>query len=1199
MKYIKSKGGYYFKEYKNGKKKRISKEEFMKHKKYKNGKKKRISKKEFMKHAKSITKKPTKKVTKKQKGGQNSKFCSFYIQGLIDLWCPALVIKDSNEQEFLYTCFPGTSTTEYWKIPRESIEPNHIYEEIHHSDKLIKELSEPGSLQNPERVTKLSVWDIIKKKLEQIKKLYEYLENINLIRFFDELFECYRKTYRNNSNLNPFNDSKIFELVAQMKNSKLVKLYELLPPKILEILHKYNIWNNYIFVFLEKCCDSGQEIFKHKKNILIKYKEPIFKEETSIQDCYEWWKDLSTKGYYKDTEDSKDLNKIKRGKDFVPSCNWILIPTLERFNKILNETNFKLNLELHLLIVFINQVLRILNNYIQYKDGQITNESIDDAYDEFERYLNSLDKLLEDRHYKYCYHCIEIHNKWYEKRIKKGYGNKAFTKLRTYYKSNNVEKSKEREKRFNSNYQKSMNYFNDLCYGNNGKLFPFAFMPTTFHYGFKKFLKQYVCGISIFMTIYQDEENAVHPGIFHPVSHIVHNIGGHHGFINYNYSEGGTRYYQTLLNDYENLKNLEEYKKYLTIKKYLIEALEKNEDASKVLFYLYHEAGMNLIYKYMYFKCNINTGKETEKGSRKHLGQTLSFDNLKNEYTSKIHQGWGEEILPEIFKTYDIKTHKFKITDMRKYYITYNPLLMYIILTEFLTRGDKQHFWETLNRQFSDELTLNNDLENSLELIKNTLKQMLKPPATEELAVEPTEPAAEPTEKIISYITELPKKPIIYISKLPKKPISEPLDILERYFPNELLSFYQKVIYNNKGLDTLNLRDLNCSRSVLPNSSPNLIEISIQFIETLVEEIKDNNIESLKILFSLMFYVYKSEPYIEYFRNKQINSKYNDKLNSFKLSFIDRLKALSKNNDNIELNVSNIKNIVTTFNLHNIIPILSSFFKRFYDFCISNNYQRKKYLVFRGSGSGYRINEHINNIIFNDKSPISTSIDYVKALVSFGKGTSIDGRIYFVFIDESKFTDSLPFYISDIFSNELEVLIPPNTKMLVSPLPYQNLLHKNLTVEIKGLECILNKNRAPFKDLSFSLLRHKTFLMTNISNSDNINIQFKQNYYSQIILPTYLLHNSLKKNSTISIQLNSNRAIELIYYKSYFEYAFYYRERIKNEKLCIILINPQSQSREQFIFNYNSLTNKIRFISPSGNSYNLEVDREYDFNLIR
>ena len=48
---------------------------------------------------------------------------------------------------------------------------------------------------------------------------------------------------------------------------------------------------------------------------------------------------------------------------------------------------------------------------------------------------------------------------WYEKRIKKGYGNKAFTKLRTYYKSNNVEKSKEKENRFNSNYQKCMTLF--------------------------------------------------------------------------------------------------------------------------------------------------------------------------------------------------------------------------------------------------------------------------------------------------------------------------------------------------------------------------------------------------------------------------------------------------------------------------------------------------------------------------------------------------------------------------------------------------------------------------------------------------------------------------------------------------------------------------------------------------------------------
>ena len=38
MKLHKTKSGYYYKEYKSGKKKRISKKEFMKHKEYKNGK---------------------------------------------------------------------------------------------------------------------------------------------------------------------------------------------------------------------------------------------------------------------------------------------------------------------------------------------------------------------------------------------------------------------------------------------------------------------------------------------------------------------------------------------------------------------------------------------------------------------------------------------------------------------------------------------------------------------------------------------------------------------------------------------------------------------------------------------------------------------------------------------------------------------------------------------------------------------------------------------------------------------------------------------------------------------------------------------------------------------------------------------------------------------------------------------------------
>ena len=80
-------------------------------------------------------------------------------------------------------------------------------------------------------------------------------------------------------------------------------------------------------------------------------------------------------------------------------------------------------------------------------------------------------------------------------------------------------------------------------------------MPTTFAYGFKKFLKQYVCGISIFMTIYQDEENAVHPGIFHPFSHIVHNIGGHHGFLEYNNQVMVVlNTYKTLIKDYETFR---------------------------------------------------------------------------------------------------------------------------------------------------------------------------------------------------------------------------------------------------------------------------------------------------------------------------------------------------------------------------------------------------------------------------------------------------------------------------------------------------------------------------------------------------------------------------------------------------------------------------------------------------------------------
>ena len=147
---------------------------------------------------------------------------------------------------------------------------------------------------------------------------------------------------------------------------------------------------------------------------------------------------------------------------------------------------------------------------------------------------------------------------------------------------------------------------------------------------------------------------------------------------------------------------------------------------------------MNLIYSSMYFK--LTKGKENRSPGQQRIGRTLSFNDLVKEHQTKISNGWGKEILPEIFK--------IKITNMRKYYITYNPLLMDIILTEFLTRGDKQHFWEKLNRQFRDELTLNNDLANSLELIKNTLKQMLKP-------AEESEEESKKEPNIISIITGL------------------------------------------------------------------------------------------------------------------------------------------------------------------------------------------------------------------------------------------------------------------------------------------------------------------------------------------------------------------------------------------------------------------------------------------------------------
>lgn len=191
----------------------------------------------------------------------------------------------------------------------------------------------------------------------------------------------------------------------------------------------------------------------------------------------------------------------------------------------------------------------------------------DEAYLQFNKYLTTLDNLVDNnkslsRTYSLYYNCLEAHNEWYKIRVSKGFSDEVYTKMRTW-KSSHIFKSA--QDKFSNSYDKSINYIKDLCSGK--KAYPFAFIPTTFHYNFKKFLKQYVCGISIFLTLYTDVHGQVHNGIFHPITHITHNLGGHHGLLNYNNKNEGTRYYRTLLNEYEKLNDYDDYILYINQKK--------------------------------------------------------------------------------------------------------------------------------------------------------------------------------------------------------------------------------------------------------------------------------------------------------------------------------------------------------------------------------------------------------------------------------------------------------------------------------------------------------------------------------------------------------------------------------------------------------------------------------------------------------
>ena len=386
---------------------------------------------------------------------------------------------------------------------------------------------------------------------------------------------------------------------------------ENVPKEVLDILKQSPFWNNYIIpLFVAKKRHQNKEMRKQFRNENgdIRYQlsiflEPLFIQDVTPQECYTWWLELATKGCLPESGESIQRRE-NESSNWIPVIEWYVIPTLSRFEEILEDPNCFRNLELHLLIVLVNQVIKILDNYIKYKGNkrQFKNTSMvhfygnqneyqlsnsyskknkgnkntsmvnfykkneyqlsnsyskknreNVAYQEFKDFLDEITILCDSRKYKDFKKCALSHDKWYMKRVYKGF-----------------------ELDPNSKRLNGKQLYNQVYkeYINTSYSLPILIMPMVYNHGYKSYLKQYVCGI----VLYYSTTFSAHEGLIsHPVAHIWHNIGFH--------SQNLLKYYQSINNfkyfNYVMLYNLNILSK-------IYQSINSN-DLSFLLFQIYHE----------------------------------------------------------------------------------------------------------------------------------------------------------------------------------------------------------------------------------------------------------------------------------------------------------------------------------------------------------------------------------------------------------------------------------------------------------------------------------------------------------------------------------------------------------------------------------------------------------------------------------
>ncbi len=475
-----------------------------------------------------------------------------------------------------------------------------------------------------------------------------------------------------------------------------------LPPEVLEILRQSIFWNNYIIpLFLAKKKHQGKEMKKNNNRLSI-FLEPL--KDVTLQQCYEWWFQLATNGCL---DSSREIQQSTNNKprDWIPSKDWYVIPTDERFQEILdlksNKKNadcFK-NLELHLLIVLVNQVIKILDNYIQYKNNKrqlyskmskenknkyykntgnlpYRNKSVENrkinkgnrenvAYKEFKEFLDKIQVLCESRQYVKFKECALSHDDWYRKRIHRGYYNSTYL----------------------SSYQKYTDTYRDII--DNIYDLPILVMPMVYSHGYQNFLKQYVCGIFLYYsTTFEAHGNQV----AHPIGHIMHNIGFH-----------SKEYFE----EFSKFPTFNHFNECMLYRLSIILQVYKDIKLCELLFDIVHEPDLKDIYLNHLMKQNLIMTNDNY--------QTI-FDTFKDK-------------LPLHLKLED--TFNTRVS------ITFNPLIIYYVLKEYIqhckiNNSKLNDLFKLLNifKIINDEIELDDKLTlfkyQKIDTPENKLKKYLK-----------------------------------------------------------------------------------------------------------------------------------------------------------------------------------------------------------------------------------------------------------------------------------------------------------------------------------------------------------------------------------------------------------------------------------------------------------------------------------------